>query len=174
MLPYSEIRNAGAYRLFRLLQRCNAGEVSAWCLRIKILFQAMRGECREHVSILDLNRRAVFKVHKQQMEYIRSLLNVERLGYLSSRVLERLAHNPAGVCMPTAFYFIGDVLYFKEMRTRTVIGNKGAASRDTFNVALIIQLTQGPVRRHTRNIFRLDQFIFGGDSIGWLQFSARD
>ena len=41
VLSYSEVRNAGPHRLFRLLQRRNASEISARCLRAKILFQAM-------------------------------------------------------------------------------------------------------------------------------------
>ncbi len=102
------------------------------------------------------------------MENIRSLRNVQCFRYLTSCMLTRLAYDSARVYMPATFYFIGDVLNFKEMRTRSEIGNEGAATRNALNVTLIVQLTQGAISRHTRNTFRFDQFVFGGHSIGWL------
>ncbi len=65
MLSYSKIRNAGPNRLFRLLQGRDAREICAWCLHAEILLQAMWGKRCQHVSILNLNRRAVFKMHEQ-------------------------------------------------------------------------------------------------------------
>ena len=76
------------------------------------------------------------------MEYVGPLFDVQRLRDLASRVLPRLPNHGAGMRVAAPGNLVGDVLHLEEMRLRTEIGNERAASRDAFNVAFIVQLSQ--------------------------------
>ena len=76
VLTYRGVGHVRAHNLLGFLQRRHRGQVRARRHLRKILLEAVGRKTRQHVAILDLDRRAVFAVNQEQVEDVRTLLHV--------------------------------------------------------------------------------------------------
>ena len=82
---------------------------------MEVLVSATRRELRQDMAILDLDRRAVFIVHDDQVENVDALIDVQRPGNLATSMLPRVAQHVACVSATATRNFVGYVVDFEYM-----------------------------------------------------------
>ena len=108
------------------------------------------------------------------MKNVGALFDVQGLGDFAACMLQGLAQHCTGMRMPASRNLVSNILHLNEVRPRPIVGNEGSPTGDSLNIAFIVQFPQRTIGRHSGYALRFDQFVLGGDSIGRLQFTARN
>ena len=101
--------------MLSLLQGRDTGQIGARRYRREILLQTFRCKTRQHVAILDLDGRFVFKMYKHQVKDLRARRNMQCFGTLSACGLQGLAKHRTRMCVTPTGNFVRDVVHFQQV-----------------------------------------------------------